>query len=175
MVTSATEEQTTFDREYANRILREVIQVDRNTMRMRNIVSYLTLPIGVIPVAGTLLQKVIEEVAGKYIERKARKQYGWFYFISDLSRLSANEEKSRQKEIEKHNKVIADAKRKDMEEASRRAVEAMRREAVEKARFEEHRALLHQGRLTCPHCKVCKNIREMGWGFICNECGRSFV
>jgi hypothetical protein len=86
LVDSSTRGDVVFDHEFANRILREVLARQKKINRIRTIASYMTLPIGFVPGAGTLLQKGIEEAIGLLAERAVRKPHGWFYLISDLQR-----------------------------------------------------------------------------------------
>lgn len=86
IVESAVQGDVVFDREFANKTLISVLQTEHKISRLRNIVSYLTLPIGLIPVVGSVLPKVVEEVAGKMIEGKLKEDFRWFYLISDYKR-----------------------------------------------------------------------------------------
>lgn len=84
LVNKAVEEEIQFDREFAIRILQEVFGTEQRIGRLRNIVSYATLPIGFAPLVGTPLQKAVEEVVDRLAESKMRKQYRWFYLISEF-------------------------------------------------------------------------------------------
>ena len=85
LIDSACKGEVEFDREFANRILREVLKVETDMKKFRNIVSYLTLPLGFIPTIGTPIQKATEELITKPKELKKRKEFQWFYMISDLA------------------------------------------------------------------------------------------
>jgi hypothetical protein len=85
LVNEATIQSTPFDREFANKVLREVLQLEMRISRIRNIASYITLPIGFIPWIGTIVQKGTEEIIGAITKGKIRKEYRWFYLISDIS------------------------------------------------------------------------------------------
>ena len=85
LVVDATRDETTFDKEFANRVLSEVLTIERKVANMRNIVSYATMPLGFIPIAGTPIQKLAEEVVMKPLERKLRKKFNWFYLISEMA------------------------------------------------------------------------------------------
>ncbi|OLE55618.1 MAG: hypothetical protein AUG51_02340 [Acidobacteria bacterium 13_1_20CM_3_53_8] len=84
LVDKAAKEEIQFDKEFANRVLREVLGIEQRVGRLRNIVSYATLPIGFIPLAGTPMQKAVEETVDRIAESKIRRQYRWFYLISEL-------------------------------------------------------------------------------------------
>lgn len=74
-----------FDRNFAAKILAEVFGIEQRLGKLRNLVSYATLPIDFIPWLGTPLQKGSEEAIMRPIENKKRKHFRWFYFISEMS------------------------------------------------------------------------------------------
>jgi hypothetical protein len=84
LVDKAAKEEIQFDKEFANSVLREVLGIEQRVGRLRNIVSYATLPIGFIPLVGTPTQKAVEETVDRITESKIRKKYRWFYLISGL-------------------------------------------------------------------------------------------
>jgi AcrR family transcriptional regulator len=84
LVDKAAKEEIQFDKEFANRVLQEVLGVEQRVGRLRNIVSYATLPIGYVPLVGTPMQKAVEEVVDRIAESKIRRPYRWFYLISKL-------------------------------------------------------------------------------------------
>lgn len=84
LVDSAVKGEVTFDQEFAKSVLKEVIGIERQTNRYRNIVSYVTMPIGFVPWLGTVAQKVTEETVGTSLERRLKQKYRWFYLLSDL-------------------------------------------------------------------------------------------
>jgi hypothetical protein len=90
LIDSACKGEVEFDREFANRILLEVFKVESRMRKFRNIVSYLTMPFGFIPYAGTPIQKGIEEVITRPTESKKRKEFQWFYMISELAHGTIN-------------------------------------------------------------------------------------
>ena len=86
LVDKSCKEGKEFDLEYANRILHEVVGIEQRIGRFRKIVSYLTMPIGYIPWVGTPLQQGVNEVVGQIEESNIKKDYRWFYLISELSK-----------------------------------------------------------------------------------------
>ncbi len=84
LIDSAVRGEVVFDKEYANRILFDVINIEQRLSRIRNIVSYATLPIGLLPIVGAIAPKIVEEVAGKLVETKLKKGYQWFYLINQF-------------------------------------------------------------------------------------------
>jgi hypothetical protein len=84
LVDKAVKEEIQFDREFANRVLHEVLGVEQRVGRVRNYVSYATLPLGFVPLVGTPVQKAVEEAVDRIYESKIRSQYRWFYLISEL-------------------------------------------------------------------------------------------
>jgi len=84
LVDKAVKEEIQFDREFANRVLQEVLGIEQRVGRVRNIVSYATLQLEFVPLVGTPIQKAVEEVVDRISESKIRSQYSWFYLISEL-------------------------------------------------------------------------------------------
>jgi hypothetical protein len=91
LVDSAVRGDVTFDREFATRVLGEVLGVERSIGKLRNFVSYVTLPLGFIPWVGTPVQKAVEEAVVQPIARKRRSEYRWFYLISALAERTQRE------------------------------------------------------------------------------------
>lgn len=85
MVAEAVSGKKTFDREFANSVVQEVVKVEMGIGRVRNFVSYATMPLGFIPVIGTPLQKAAEEVISRPIEMARRKPFQWYYLISEMA------------------------------------------------------------------------------------------
>jgi hypothetical protein len=92
LVDSACKGEVEFDREFANRTLLEVFKIETGMTKFRNIVSYLTMPLGFIPTIGTPIQKGTEEIITKSIEPKMKKGFQWFYMISELAHKPVNKE-----------------------------------------------------------------------------------
>jgi hypothetical protein len=85
LVEAAAEGKVEFDREFATRVLAEVLSVERSIGKLRNFVSYVTLPLGLIPWVGDVVQKSVEEAVVQPIARKRRTEYRWFYLISEMA------------------------------------------------------------------------------------------
>lgn len=85
LVEKAVKGDVTFDQEFARSVLNKVLGIERRTRRYRNIISYITMPIGFVPWVGTAAQKVIEEAVGTPLEKKLKQKYRWFYLLSDLA------------------------------------------------------------------------------------------
>ena len=83
-----------FDREFAVRTLTEVLKAEWSIGKMRNLVSYATLPLDLIPVIGMPIQKATEEAIVRGIARKKKKDYRWFYLISELAERAESEDQS---------------------------------------------------------------------------------
>lgn len=74
-----------FNLEFAKNTFKEVLKNERNIYRYRNIVSYLTIPLGLLtlnPAISTLVQKGTEEIIGKIIEDEFKQNHKWFYLLS---------------------------------------------------------------------------------------------
>ena len=88
LVAGAVERGTVFDRDFAVRTLREVLWIEARTSRIRSIASYITLPIGFVPLIGTPVQKTVEEVADRLIDWQLKKEFRWFFLIGDSGKES---------------------------------------------------------------------------------------
>ncbi len=88
LVSDAVAGKVTFDIQFARNVFKEVLQTERKITWYRNITSYLTLPIdfvGFVPGVGGVIQKGVEELIGSAIENNLKRNYQWFYMLSDLA------------------------------------------------------------------------------------------
>jgi len=83
LVAAAARGEVIFDREFAVRTLQEVITAERRVARLRSLTSYALLPVSYIPLVGTPLAKIAEEMVGAAFERSTREPLDWFYLISE--------------------------------------------------------------------------------------------
>lgn len=83
MVRSTVAEGGEFNAEFAQATLAEVLSIEENVGRLKNIASYATMPLGFIPVIGTPIEKLADLAIGKVIETKSRSRIPWFYVISE--------------------------------------------------------------------------------------------
>lgn len=74
-----------FDEHFAKSVLAEVLRSERKITRFRNVLGYLTLPIGFIPAVGTPAQKIIEEAVGAPVAKKMKQKHRWFYMLSEIA------------------------------------------------------------------------------------------
>jgi hypothetical protein len=74
-----------FDEHFAKSVLAEVLRSERKVTRFRNILGYVTLPIGFIPGIGTPAQKVVEEAIGLPVAKKMKQKHRWFYMLSEIA------------------------------------------------------------------------------------------
>ena len=74
-----------FDEHFANSVLAEVLQTERKVARFRNVLGYLTLPIGFVPWIGTPAQKVVEEAVARPMAKKMKQKHKWFYMLSEIA------------------------------------------------------------------------------------------
>ena len=82
----AMEENISFDHRYAAETLREVLEIEYKIQRFRSIASWVSLPLGFIPIIGTPLQKIIEETSTSIGKKKNIKNFRWYFFISSLKK-----------------------------------------------------------------------------------------
>ncbi len=85
LVDDAVKGEVAFDEEFARHVLGDVLRIEKRVARYRHIVSYLTLPVNFLPWVGGLAQKVAEEAIGMVLERQLKRQYRWFYMLSDVA------------------------------------------------------------------------------------------
>jgi hypothetical protein len=74
-----------FDDQFAKAVLSEVLLTERKITRFRNVLGYLTLPIGFVPVIGTPVQKIVEEAVGIPLASRMKQQHRWFYMLSEAT------------------------------------------------------------------------------------------
>ena len=86
LVDASVRGDVTFDKDFAVRVLREVLDVEQRIAGFRKVVSYVTAPVGFIPAIGTPAQKAMEEAIVKPFENTKRRPYRWFYLISEMSK-----------------------------------------------------------------------------------------
>jgi hypothetical protein len=92
MIDSAVRGDIVFDRDFAVATLREALARANRMARFRSLTSYATMPLGLVPVVGTPLSKVAEEVAGATHDRIQRRSLDWFYLISEAAATPSREE-----------------------------------------------------------------------------------
>lgn len=85
LVQGAVDGEIEFDLEFARKTLLDVLNIEQRISRIRNVVSYAVTPTSFVPWVGTVLEKGIDEATGKIIEQRFKKNYKWFYLISELS------------------------------------------------------------------------------------------
>jgi hypothetical protein len=90
LISTAARGDVTFDREFAVRVLLEVLSSEEAIGRYRSIISYGLLPLGLIPTIGTPLQKAAEEAVSWPYERKRREHLSWFYLLSEARNVPRN-------------------------------------------------------------------------------------
>lgn len=74
-----------FDNEFAKAVLLEVFRDSERARRWRNVVGYVTMPIGFIPWIGTPAQKIVEEGIRAPMEKHLKQKHRWFYMLSELA------------------------------------------------------------------------------------------
>jgi hypothetical protein len=85
LVSDAVAGKVDFDSDFAIRTLKEVLKVERYANIRRKITGWATLPLGLIPVLGTGVQKGAEEGLNAVWSGRPLRKYNWFYFIDELS------------------------------------------------------------------------------------------
>jgi hypothetical protein len=91
LVQEAADGRTVFDEDFARSVFREVIGTERTMARRRRIMSYVTAPLGFIPVVGNVAQIAVQEIADTVLQNRLTKKYRWFYMLSDLAESSTSD------------------------------------------------------------------------------------
>ncbi len=84
LVQDSVDGKVMFDEQFARNILHEVLSIEKKSARYRKVVSYLTMPLGFLPVIGIPVQKLAEETIGMVLDKRLQKNYRWFYMLSDV-------------------------------------------------------------------------------------------
>lgn len=84
LVSRAAAGEEEFDEEFATRTLREVLKIEQIVVAKRNLVGWLSQPIGLVPWVGSFLQKAVEVGSGRMVEVKLKKQMDWFFLVSEV-------------------------------------------------------------------------------------------
>lgn len=84
LISDAVAGRVQFDEHFARSVLAEVLQTERKVTRFRNVLGYVTLPIGFVPLIGTPAQKAVEETIGIPVAHKMKQKHQWFYMLSEV-------------------------------------------------------------------------------------------
>jgi hypothetical protein len=90
LIGDAAQGKVQFDEHFAKSVLSEVLGSERRIARFRNVLGYITLPIGFIPLIGTPAQKAVEEAVGIPVAKKMKKKHQWFYMLSEIAESGSN-------------------------------------------------------------------------------------
>ena len=85
LIESAANGDLQFDTEFAKRTLNEVLKIEDSTKRIKNITSYVTLPLEFVLPGGGLIAKAAEEVVEFVVAKKKRRKHRWFYLLRDVA------------------------------------------------------------------------------------------
>lgn len=85
LVQAAVDGEVEFDTQFARRTLEEVLQTEWRSARYRRVVSYVTMPLNLIPWVGSIVQKGVEEAVGGVVGHRLRRPYRWFYMLSETA------------------------------------------------------------------------------------------
>jgi hypothetical protein len=92
LIEEAAQGNVTFDGEFARSVLREVADTSERITKYSKIVSYITLPVSLIPIpevgpqAGAIIQQALNEMVNAAIAAKLKRKYRWFYMLRDITR-----------------------------------------------------------------------------------------
>jgi hypothetical protein len=82
LVAKAVAGEVTFDEEFERATLAGLLEKYRESSRWRTITSFLTKPLGKIPIAGTFLEPLAEWLARRH-EDKTKQDFRWYYMLSE--------------------------------------------------------------------------------------------
>ena len=85
LVSDAAQGKVEFNDQFAKSVLREVLAVEEKAKKWRNILGYLTMPVGFIPWIGSIAEKAVGEAVGAAMEKKMKQNHRWFYMLSDIA------------------------------------------------------------------------------------------
>jgi hypothetical protein len=81
LIRSAADGEVQFDQEFASRTLSEVLKIEESVGKLKNIVSYLTLPLEFVIPGGGLIAKGVEEAVALSVGHYKRRKHRWFYLL----------------------------------------------------------------------------------------------
>ncbi|MFC1971213.1 hypothetical protein ACFLV0_04720 [Chloroflexota bacterium] len=64
--------------------MRDVLRLEHKSILRRKITDWATLPLGIIPVLGTGIQKGADEIVNTLWSDRPLKKYSWFYVLNKL-------------------------------------------------------------------------------------------
>jgi len=85
MISESVRNNVEFDNEFANATLREIIFKNQKVNKYKNIVGWATMPLSMIPWAGTALEKGTQLILENAIERRVMKSKSWFFLLSEVT------------------------------------------------------------------------------------------
>jgi hypothetical protein len=86
LIKNAVAGKISFDQEFANRTLREVLKGEIKLSKIKNIMGWAVKPLSFVPWAGNLAETGAQEVAKKFLEKRIRQDHGWFFLLSDITK-----------------------------------------------------------------------------------------
>jgi hypothetical protein len=84
LVAKAVAGEVTFDEEFARDTLKGLLEKYRESSRWRTITSFITKPLGKIPIAGSFLEPLAEWLTRRH-EDKTRQEFRWYYMLSEAA------------------------------------------------------------------------------------------
>lgn len=73
-----------FDSDFAIRTLKEVLRLEHRAIARRRICGWATLPLGIIPLVGTAVQKTVQEAINALWGNRELREYRWYYLINEI-------------------------------------------------------------------------------------------
>lgn len=77
--------EVVFNVEFANGVLRKVLEAGKKSEKARRVTGWLTKPLGFIPYAGFFAESAANSVVERLIKKKAQQEHSWFYLLSEIN------------------------------------------------------------------------------------------
>ncbi len=84
-ITKSIDNNISFDNDFANNLLKEIISKEERITYYKNLIGWLTMPLTLIPWAGAPLEKGSKILLEKIVEKRVRKDKAWFYMLSEVN------------------------------------------------------------------------------------------
>jgi hypothetical protein len=86
LVDDAVLQRREFDSDFAAATIRDVLAKEQLIGKYRNLVGWLTMPLSLIPWAGSAVEKGAQIATERLLKNHLQRQNGWFMWLSDVNR-----------------------------------------------------------------------------------------
>ena len=74
-----------FDGIFAAKLMETIVKDQLKIARWTRMGSFVAFPLGLIPLAGSFIEKGVDELTAWYIRHRIQARNSWFYLIQDIS------------------------------------------------------------------------------------------